>query len=57
MTSHREAAKEVGGWELVLYSTGGGNSGSGLRGDWGLRREEAEYGRTVYFNATNSGTL
>ena len=30
-TSHREAAEEVVGWELVLSSAGGGNCGSGLQ--------------------------
>ena len=31
-----------GGWDLVLPSAGGGNSGSGLQGEQDLHHEEAE---------------
>ena len=48
---------DEGGWELGLSSYGGSNGGSGLRGDWGLRHEEAEYSRAINCNATNSGSL
>ena len=51
--ARREAAKEAGGWELVLSSASGSNGGSGLRGDQGLCHEEAEYGRAIYFDATD----
>ena len=46
-----------GGWELGIYSAGGVNGGSGLRGDWDIRHKEAEYDRSVYCDATDSGPL
>ena len=36
---------------------GGNNGGSRLRGDWYICPKEAEYGRTVYCDATDSGPL
>ena len=48
---------DEGGWDLGISSYAGSNGGSGLRGDWGLRHEEAEYSRAINCNATNSGSL
>ena len=49
----------IGGgvWELVIPLIGGGNGGSRLQGDWDIRHKEAEYGRAVYCDATDSGHL
>ena len=55
--AHWEAAEEAEGWELGLSSSGDGNGGIGLRGDWGICHKEVEYGHTVYCDATNSGPL
>ena len=54
---HRETAEAAGGGELGLPSAGDGNVGSRLIGDWGLRHKEAEYGRAIYCNATDSEPL
>ena len=56
-TAHRNTDKAVGGGELGISSAGGGNGGSGLRGDWGLRHEEEEYDCTIYLDATDYGPL
>ena len=56
-TAHRETAKETGGWELGITTIVGGNSGSRLQGDWEIHHEQAEHGRAVYYDATNSGPL
>ena len=42
---------------MVVPIIGGSNGGSRLRGDQDIRHEEAEYGRAVYCNATDSGPL
>ena len=55
--AHWEAAKETGGWELVIPLIGGGNGGSRLRGDWDIHHEDAEYGRVAYCDATDSRPL
>ena len=55
-TAHWMEAKAAGGGELGLYSSGGGNDGSGLQGDWVLHHEEAEYGRAIYCDATDSAS-
>ena len=55
--AHQEAAEAEGGGALVISSADGVNDGSGLQGDRDLRHEEAEYGRAIYCDATDSGTL
>ena len=57
VTDHWEAAEDMGGSELVIPLIEGGNGGSRLRGDWYICPKEAEYGRTVYCDATDSGPL
>ena len=57
MMAHREEAEDMRGWELVIPFTGGGNGGSRIRGDRDIRHEEAEYGRALCFNVTDSGPL
>ena len=32
-TDHQEAENEMGGWELLIPTIGGGNGGSRIRGD------------------------
>ena len=56
-TSHQEAAKVAGGGELEIFSTGDSNGGIGIRIYRGLSHEEAEYGRAIYCDATDSGPL
>ena len=56
-TDHREATKETWGQELGVPAIGRGNRGSGIREDQKVCHEEAEYGRAVYCDATNSGPL
>ena len=56
-TAHREAAEKTGGWELGIPLIGGGNGGRRLRVDRDIRHKEAEYGRTVYYDATDSRPL
>ena len=41
-----------GSWDYPVY-----NRGSGLRGDWDLHHEEAEYGHAVYCDANDYGPL
>ena len=53
----RESAKETGGWELGVPIIGGINGGSRLRGDQNMHHEDAEHGRTVYCDETDSGPL
>ena len=43
-----------GGWDLGVPAIGGGNGGSGLRGDQKVGHKEAEHGHAVYCDATNS---
>ena len=57
MKDHLEAAGETGGWKLDIPNFLGGNGGSRIRGDQEIRHKEAEHGRTVYCDATNSGPL
>ena len=56
-TAHREAAKETGGWELGISLIGGGNGGIRIQGDQDIHHKEAEYGRAVYCDATDYGSL
>ena len=46
-----------GGWELGLSPAGSGNYGSRFWGDGGIRHKEAEYGRVIYCDTTDSGPL
>ena len=39
--AHWEAAEEMGGWELVIPTFGGGNGGIMLQGDWEIHHEES----------------
>ena len=43
--------------ELVLSGSGGNTGGSGARGDTEVDNMEAEYSRTIYCDATNSGPM
>ena len=54
---HWEATAETGGRYLGVPASGGGNGGSGFRGDQKVGHTEAEHGRGVYCDATNSGPL
>ena len=56
-TARRGVAGAVGRVGMGIFPVGGGNGGSGLRVDCGLRHEEAEYGCTIYCNTTDSGPL
>ena len=47
----------MGGWDLVVPAFGGVNRGSRLRWDQKVGHKEAEHGRSVYCDATNSGPL
>ena len=51
---HWEAPREAGEWELGLYSAGGDNGRRGLQGYRDLPYKEAEYGCSVYCDATDS---
>ena len=54
---HWEATTETGIQELRVPASGGGNGGSGFRGDQKVGHTEAEHGRGVYCDATNFGPL
>ena len=56
-TSHQERAEAEGGRDMGISSAGGSNGGGGLRGDWVLHHEEAEYGFAIYCGATDYGPL
>ena len=47
------ADKISGGGEFGISSAGGGNGGSGIQGYQCLHHNEAEYGCTIYFDATD----
>ena len=49
--------RRLGGWELVIPLTVGGNVGIRIQGGWNICHKESEYGRAVYCHATNSGPL
>ena len=53
--AHQASVEEGGRWDMGLYFAGVGNGGSGIWGDQGIRNEEAEYGRTIYCDVTESG--
>ena len=57
VTAHGEADKEMGVWELVVPIIGGINDGIRLQGDRNIHHKEAEHGRALYCDATNSGPL
>ena len=54
---HRDSAAATGGWELGIIVSGGGTGRSGFRRDKEVGHKEAEHGRTVYCDVTNSGPL
>ena len=54
---HWETAAERGGWEMDLSSSEGGHARGGVRRDSEGRHKEAEYGRAIYCDATDSGPL
>ena len=56
-TSHREADDAEGGSKMRVSSAGVSNGGDRLQGGRGLHHKEAEYGCTIYYDATNSGPL
>ena len=51
---HREADKEEGVRGLVLSTAGDRYGGGGIRRDRGLHYKEAEHGRIIYCNTTDS---
>ena len=54
---HWEAAAETDGRELGLPASGGGTGGSRARGDDEVGNKEAEHGRAIYCDTTDSGPL
>ena len=55
---HREAAAAATDrWELGISASGGGTEGSRVRGDKEVGHKEAEQGRAIYYDATDSGPL
>ena len=53
----QETAVAMSRWELGIPASGGGTGGSGFRGDKEVGHKEAEHGRAVYCEVTNSGPL
>ena len=53
----RRQLRRRGVWDLGINLIVGGNGGIRILGGGDIRYEEAEYGHTVYFKATDSGTL
>ena len=43
--------------ELGLPTSGGGTEGSGNGGDTDVHNIDAEYGRAIYYNASDFGTM
>ena len=56
-TVHWEATKAAGGYELVLPTAVDGNGEIRVQGDGIICPEEAEYDRTIYCNAVDSGPI
>ena len=54
---HWEETTEKEGRELGLPTAGGGTVGGGNGGDTDVYYTEAEYGRTIYCDANNSGPM
>ena len=55
---HREAsAAAKDGWEIGIPDSGRGTEGSGVRGDKEVGHKDAEHGRSIYCDATDSGPL
>ena len=55
--ANQEEAEGMGGWELGVTIIRGIKGGIRLQGDQNIHHEEAEHGRAVYCDATNSGSL
>ena len=54
---HRETAVERVGWEMVLFLFAGGHERVRVYRDPGIHHKEAEHGRAVHCDMTNSGPL
>ena len=54
---NRESALPWEGWAVVLPIPGGSNEGGGGRADQDVDPSEAEYGRAIYCDATDSGNM
>ena len=54
---HWEATAAKERRELGIPTAGGGNEGSGNGGDMDIHNMEAEYGRAIYCDATDSGPM
>ena len=54
---NREATLSWEGWSVVLPISDGSNEGGGGSADQYVDPSEAEYGRTIYCNATDSGPM
>ena len=54
---HWEATTTKEGRELGIPTAGGGKEGSGNGGDTYIHHTEAEYGRRIYCDATDSGPM
>ena len=54
---HRETTALKEGQELDIPAAGGGNERGGNGGDTDINSPEAEYGRTIYYDAADSGPM
>ena len=54
---HREASAATSRWEMRIPASDGGTGGIGVIRDKEVGHKEAEHGRALYCNATNSGPL
>ena len=54
---HGETAAKRVGWEMVLSLYEGGHARGRVCGDPEIHNKEAEHGRIVHCDATNSGPL
>ena len=55
--AHWEASAAEYGWDMGLLASGGGTGGSGDRGYTEVGNKEAEHGRAIYCDATDSGPM
>ena len=56
--NHREAAAaSTDGWGMGIPASGRESEGSGVQGDKEVGHKEAEHGRAIYCDATDSGPL
>ena len=54
---NRETASPGERWAMVLTVPGGGDEGGGDRADFYVNPSEAEHGRAIYCDATDSGPM